>query len=65
MSIIETTVTFSNKGEEIKRLEKKNKKYALARSLVDIYHITYDEELNDKQKIDAILSIAAGSYWGC
>lgn len=64
MAIVEYVITFANKGEEIKRLEKKNTKHNLAYKLADIYHITYDETLSQKEKIEKIQTLASGAYWG-
>lgn len=63
MGKVEYTTTFAHKGEEIKRLERKNDKHRLASRLVDIYHAVCDEKLSDDEKLIKVKSIAAASYW--
>jgi len=63
MGMVSYEVSFANKGEEIKRVERKCYKDRLARSIVDIRALALNEKLSDEEKLKEILKISTDCYW--
>lgn len=64
MAIIETKVTFKSKGEQVKRLMRKNNKDRMARTIVDVYEKVFDPNLSPQEKVREIQQLTATSFWG-
>ena len=63
MAIVETKIAFRNRGEEIKRLQKKNDKYRLANTVADIHDVLSNFELSDEEKLQRCRELTSRAYW--
>lgn len=64
MSITTVETTFRDKGEFMKRCERKHTKASMARVMADIHWILTDDKLSDEGKIKALKDAHHQICWG-
>lgn len=64
MSISTTEATYTDKGDFMKRVERKNTKSDMSRILADFHWILTDETKSDGEKIKALKDAHLRIIWG-
>lgn len=64
MAIVETVVTYRNKSDFMRRVERKNSKSDMSRILADFHWVLSDEALSNDEKIKALESAHQRICWG-
>lgn len=64
MAIVETVVTYRDKGEFMKRVERKNTKSDMSRILADFHWVLSDDTKSDAEKIAALKDAHNRICWG-
>lgn len=64
MSILTIEVTYRDKGEFMKRVERKNSKSDMSRILADFHWVLTDDNLSSDEKIKALNDAHNRIIWG-
>lgn len=64
MSIFTVTTTYTDKGEFMKRVERKNTKSDMSRILADFHWVLTDNTKSDAEKIKALKDAHLKIIWG-
>lgn len=64
MSIVTIETTYRDKGEFMKRVERKNTKSDMSRILADFHWILTDDNLSPEEKIKALKDAHHRICWG-
>lgn len=64
MSIVTIETTYHDKGEFMKRVERKNSKSDMSRILADFHWVLTDENLSSDEKIKALKDAHLRIIWG-
>lgn len=64
MSIYTTETTYTDKGEFMRRVERKNSKSDMSRILADFHWVLTDDAKSDSEKIKALKDAHLRIIWG-